>query len=160
LAVHLRFRRVGRKKVPIYKLVAADSRAARNGKFIEAFGLYNPMAQPMEFEVKEPRLFYWLERGALPSDTVRTLLSRKGLWLRWSLMRRGIDEATISAELAKWQALQEEKLRREAERKARRALAKKKERKEKPAEAQAQPAASVEAKVDDSTRREEKKEAT
>ena len=141
MAVHLRLRRLGRKKVPIYKLVAADSRAARNGRFIEALGLYKPLVQPLEFEVKEPRLFYWLQKGALPSDTVRTLLSRKGLWLKWILMKRGADETTIASELAKWQSLQEEKLRREAERKTRRAAAQKKMRKEKPTQAKEQPAA-------------------
>jgi small subunit ribosomal protein S16 len=148
LAVHLRFRRIGRKKVPIYKLVAADSRAARNGRFIEALGVYKPLDQPMEFEVKEPRLFYWLERGALPSDTVRTLLSRKGIWLRWSLMKKGADEVTIATELQKWQSLQEAKLAREVERKARRAAAHRKTRKEKPAqpEAEAKPAPAEEEK--------------
>jgi len=148
LAVHLRFRRIGRKKVPIYKLVAADSRAARNGRFIEALGVYKPLIQPMEFEVKEPRLFYWLERGALPSDTVRTLLSRKGIWLRWSLMKKGASEATITTELQKWQSLQEAKLAREVERKARRAAARRKTRKEKPTppEAEAKPAPVEEAK--------------
>jgi len=98
----------------------------------------------MELEVKEPRLFYWLGKGALPSDTVRTLLSRKGIWLRWSLMKKGADEATITTELQKWQSLQEAKLAREAERKARRAAAHRKMRKEKPAPAvseQAQPEA-------------------
>jgi small subunit ribosomal protein S16 len=142
LAVHLRLRRIGRKKVPIYKLVAADSRSPRNGRFIESLGVYKPLVQPMEFDVKEPRLLYWLERGAKPSDTVRTLLSRKGIWLRWSLMKKGADEAMISAELQKWQTLQEAKLAREAERKARRAAAQRKMRKEKPAkpEGEAKPA--------------------
>lgn len=148
MAVHLRFRRIGRKKVPIYKLVAADSRAPRNGRFIEALGIYKPLVQPMELEVKEPRLFYWLGKGALPSDTVRTLLSRKGIWLRWGLMKKGADEATITTELQKWQSMQEAKLAREAERKARRAAARRKMRKEKPAqpEAEAKPAPTEEAK--------------
>ncbi len=145
MAVHLRLRRIGRKKIPVYKLVAADSRAPRNGRFIEALGLYKPMVEPIECEVKEPRLFYWLEKGAIPSDTVRTLLSRKGLWLKWSLMKKGVDETTMAAELAKWQALQEEKLRREAERKARRAATRRKERKEKPAQTQEQPAEAAKA---------------
>ena len=141
MAVKLRFRRLGRKKVPIYKLVAADSRSPRDGRFIEALGVYNPLIQPLEFEVKEPRLFYWLQEGATPSDTVRTLLSRKGLWLKWSLMKKGADDATIVTELGKWQSLQEEKLKREADRKARRAATQRKLRKEKPAQPKEQPAA-------------------
>lgn len=136
MAVKLRFRRLGRKKVPIYKLVAADSRSPRDGRFIEALGVYKPLIQPLEFEVKEPRVFYWLQKGAIPSDTVRTLLSRKGLWLKWSLMKKGADDATIAAELSKWQSLQEEKLRREGERRTRRAVARRKSRKEKPAQPQ------------------------
>jgi small subunit ribosomal protein S16 len=127
-------RRIGRKKVPIYKVVVADSRSPRNGRFIEAIGVYKPLLEPLGFELKEPRLFYWLERGAIPTDTVRTLLTRKGLWLKWSLMRRGADEARIAEELAKWQALQQEKLQREADRKARRAAAQRKARQEKPAQ--------------------------
>ena len=138
MAVKLRFRRLGRKKVPIYKLVAADSRSPRDGRFIEALGVYKPLIQPLEFEVKEPRVFYWLQKGAIPSDTVRTLLSRKGLWLKWSLMKKRADDATIAAELSKWQSLQEEKLRREGERRTRRAVARRKSRKEKPAQPQEQ----------------------
>jgi small subunit ribosomal protein S16 len=155
LAVHLRLRRIGRKRVPIYKLVATDSRAPRDGRFIEALGTYKPLVQPMELVVKEPRLFYWLGKGALPSDTVRTLLTRKGIWLRWSLMKKGADEATITMELQKWQSMQEAKLAREIERKARRVTAHRKMRKEKPApttlevvqpEDEAKPASSEEAK--------------
>lgn len=123
--VKLRLRRLGKKKQPIYKIVAADSRAARTGKYIEAVGSYNPRIEPMLIEVKEDRLLYWLKNGAQPTDTVRSLLQRKGLWLKWNLMKRGADEAAIAAALEKWQMLQTEKLRREAEKKARRKAARK-----------------------------------
>ncbi len=118
--VKLRLRRVGKKKQPIYKIVAADSRASRNGKFLEAIGQYNPLVNPMIITVKEPRLYSWLKNGAQPTDTLRSLLQRKGLWLKWGLMKKGADEATITAEMEKWQALQADKLTRDAERKARR----------------------------------------
>ncbi len=118
--VKLRLRRIGKKKQPMYKVVVADSRASRDGQFIEAIGVYRPLESPMVIEVKEDRLFTWLKRGAEPTDTVRSLLQRKGYWLRWGLMKRGADEATVTTEVAKWQALQEEKLRREADRKSRR----------------------------------------
>lgn len=118
--VKLRLRRLGKKKQPIYKIVAADSREARTGKYLEAVGSYNPRIEPMSIEVQEDRLFYWLRRGAQPSDTVRSLLRRKGLWLKWDLMKKGADETTIAATLEKWQMLQAEKLRREVEKKARR----------------------------------------
>ena len=136
--VKLRLRRVGKKKQPTYKIVAADSRAARPGKYLEAIGVYNPRLNPMLIELKEDRLFHWLKNGAQPSDTVRSLLQRKGLWLRWSLMKRGIDESAIASELEKWQMLQAEKLKREVEKKARR-KATRKAKVVKPAKAEAPP---------------------
>ena len=123
--VTLRLRRAGKKKQPVYTIVVADSRAARTGKFIEAIGQYNPLLHPMVIDVKEERLYMWLRRGARPSDTLRSLLQRKGLWLKWGLMKKGADEAAIAAAFEKWQSLQEEKMRREAERKSRRKAAKK-----------------------------------
>ena len=124
--VRIRLRRVGKKKQPIYKIVVADSRAARKGKFIEAIGQYNPLVNPMIIEVDETRLFWWLKRGAQPSDTLRSLLQRKGLWLKWSLVKKNASEETITAELEKWQMLQAEKLQRELEKKERRKIARKK----------------------------------
>ena len=131
--VKMRLRRVGKKKQPVYKIVVADSRASRTGKYIESIGQYNPLLNPMVITVNEPRLFNWLKRGAQPTDTLRSLLQRKGLWMRWSLMKKGADEAAISAAMEKWQLQQGEKLQRETERKARRKAA----RKKKPAEAPA-----------------------
>ena len=127
--VKLRLRRIGKKKQPIYKIVVADSRSSRTGNIIEAIGQYNPLLNPIGIEVKEPRLFLWLKRGAQPTDTLRSLLKRKGLWLKWTLMKKGADEATVTAEMEKWQGLQAEKLARETERKARRKAALKKKRK-------------------------------
>ena len=142
--VKIRLRRAGKKKQPIYKIVVADSRAARSGKFIESIGQYKPQADPMVIFVNEARLFSWLKKGALPSDTLRSLLRRKGLWLKWSLMKRGKDEAAIAAELEKWQMLQTDKLQREVERKARRKAAR---RKKAAAEAPAAPTAPAPAEV-------------
>lgn len=135
--VKLRLRRVGKKKQPIYKMVAANSRSSRSGKIIEAFGTYNPLKHPMMIEVNEDRLFKWLKRGAQPTDTLRSLLRRKGLWLKWSLVKKGADEQTIITAMEQWQSQQEEKEKREAERKARRKAAMKKK---KVAEAQTAPA--------------------
>ncbi len=136
--VKIRLRRVGKKKQPVYKVVVADSRAWRNGKFIESLGQYNPRVHPVIIDVKEDRLWYWLKTGARPTDTMRSLLQRKGLWLKWGLMKKGADEPAIAAAFEKWQLGQEDKLRREAERKARRKAAK---RKAAAAEAPAAPAA-------------------
>ncbi|HLX12018.1 MAG TPA: 30S ribosomal protein S16 [Bacteroidota bacterium] len=124
--VKLRLRRAGKKKQPIYKIVAADSRASRAGKFIESVGQYNPQVHPMIIDVNETRLYSWLKRGAQPSDTVRSLLQRKGLWLKWTLMKLGKDDAAIALELEKWQMMQADKSRREEEKKIRRREAKRK----------------------------------
>lgn len=118
--VKLRLRRIGKKKQPVYKIVATDSRASREGKIIESVGSYNPRVNPVAVDVNEQRLFMWLKRGAQPSDTLRSLLRRKGLWLKWSLVKKGAEEQTIAQELEKWQMLQVEKTHRESEKKARR----------------------------------------
>jgi len=103
---------MGRKKRPFYRIVAADSRSPRDGRFIETLGTYNPLEQPFKFEVNEERVFYWLKNGAQPTLTVRSLLRRKGLWLKWDLMKRGVDEAKIEEELKKWEVLQLERKKR------------------------------------------------
>lgn len=124
--VKIRLRRTGKKKQPFYKVVVADSRASRTGKYIEAIGHYNPRANPMVIDFKEDRLFLWLKQGAQPTDTLRSLLQRKGLWLKWGMMKKGADEPAIAAATEKWQMLQAEKLQRDEDRKARRKVARKK----------------------------------
>ncbi|TSA16904.1 30S ribosomal protein S16 [bacterium] len=132
--VKLRLRRAGKKKHPIYKIVAADMRSPRDGRFIEAVGQYDPNVNPIFLTVKEERVLYWLRNGAQPTDTVRSLLQRKGVWLRWSLIRRGVDDAKMQSIVERWQMQQTERPQREADRKSRRAQRKKKAA-EKPAEA-------------------------
>jgi small subunit ribosomal protein S16 len=136
--VKLRLWRGGKKKQPIYRIVAADSRTARNGKYIEAIGQYNPGLHPIGLTILEARLYHWLKVGAQPTDTVRSLLQRKGLWLRWGMMKKGADDAAIATALETWRAGQEDKMRREADRKARRKAVRKKK-----AAAEGAPAASA-----------------
>lgn len=124
--VKIRLRRMGKKKQPIYKIVAANSTSPRDGKFIEAIGLYNPLTNPYTVDVKENVLFKWLKRGATPTDTVRSLLKNKGLLLKWNLIRKNTDDATIALEMEKWQMLSVVKMRRGTEKKMRRKLARKK----------------------------------
>lgn len=124
--VKIRLRRVGKKQQAIYKIVVADSRASRNGKFLEAIGHYNPNLHPVVITVKEERLFAWLKRGAQPTDTTRSLLQRSGHWLKWGLKKKGADDATIADAVEKWTLLQADKTRRESEKKLRRKAAKKK----------------------------------
>lgn len=123
--VKIRLRREGKKGQPIYKLVAADTRSPRDGRFIEALGQYNPHTKPMTLVLKDARIQYWLGKGAQPTDTVRSLLRRNGLWLRWILARQGKDEATVARVMERWQMQQVDKPKREADRKARRAQKKK-----------------------------------
>ncbi|UOE92866.1 30S ribosomal protein S16 [Alkalihalobacillus sp. LMS39] len=79
MAVKIRLKRMGSKKAPFYRVVVADSRAPRDGRFIEEIGTYNPIAQPAKVEIKEDRALEWLQKGAKPSDTVRNLFSKEGL---------------------------------------------------------------------------------
>ena len=124
--VKIRMRREGKKKHPIYKLVATDTRSPRNGGYLEALGQYDPHTDPITLNIKEPRIEFWLRKGAQPTDTVRSLLKRTGFWLRWTLARQGKDEATVKSVVERWQMLQVDKQKREADRKARRAERKKK----------------------------------
>lgn len=109
MAVKLRLRRMGKKKQPVYKLVAADSRSPRDGKFIEAIGLYNPLTHPSTLEINEDRALYWLNNGAQPTDTVRNLLSQKGILLEKHLKRKGASEEKIKEERENFQKLREAK---------------------------------------------------
>ena len=109
MSVKLRLRRMGKKKQPIYKVVAADSRAPRDGKFLEAIGLYNPLTDPSTVDIKEDRALYWLNAGAQPTDTVKSLLTQKGIILKRELIRRGLSEDKINEELENWAKLREAK---------------------------------------------------
>ena len=77
--IKLRLRRMGAKKQPSYRIVAAESRSPRDGRFIEVVGFYNPKTQPATVSVNTERAKYWLDHGAQPTETVRTLLRRTGV---------------------------------------------------------------------------------
>ncbi len=102
MAVKLRLRRMGKKKQPVYKVVAADARSPRDGKFIEAIGLYNPKTDPAIIEIAEDRALYWLNVGAQPTTTVKGLLSKKGILLKKELLKSGKSEEEINAVLDDW----------------------------------------------------------
>lgn len=80
MATRIRLRRVGRKGQPSYRVVVADRPAARNGRFIETLGHYNPRTNPTTLQVDTERARYWLSKGATPSDTVRSLLKKAGVF--------------------------------------------------------------------------------
>ena len=79
MAVKLRLKRMGRKKSPFYRIVAADSRMPRDGRFIEELGTYDPRQNPAEVTIKRENVLAWLGNGAQPSDTVKNILSREGI---------------------------------------------------------------------------------
>lgn len=80
MAVRIRLARHGRKKKPFYKVVVVDSESPRDGKFIEILGTYDPMVEPPKTALKDERLVYWLLQGAKPSETVKSILKKAGVW--------------------------------------------------------------------------------
>lgn len=83
MSVKIRMRRMGSKRKPFYRIVVADSRMPRDGRFIEEVGYYNPLTNPDEVKLEEDKILEWLEKGAQPSDSVRSLLSKAGLMTRY-----------------------------------------------------------------------------
>lgn len=79
MAVHIRLRRTGTTKKPAYRVVVADSRAARDGRFIEVIGHYNPLTNPPTIKIEAEKASAWLKKGAQPSNTVKNLLARVGV---------------------------------------------------------------------------------
>lgn len=162
MAVKLRLRRMGKKRQPIYKLVAADSRSPRDGRFIESIGLYNPKTEPATVEIDEERALYWLGVGAQPTDTVKNLLSAEGILYKRSLMQKGMSEDEIANAMEELKSKREAKLV-QAKSKAEKATAEKEKAKAKEAEekakAEAEEKAKAEAEAKEKEEAETKKEA-
>lgn len=79
MAVKIRLRRMGAKKNPFYRVVVADSRYPRDGRFIEEIGTYNPLTEPAEVKIDADKAKQWIANGAQPTDTVKTLLKKNGI---------------------------------------------------------------------------------
>ena len=79
MAVKIRLRRMGAKKAPFYRIVVADSRSPRDGRFIEEIGYYNPIVKPVEVKINEEKATEWLNKGAQPTDVVKRLFDQAGL---------------------------------------------------------------------------------
>lgn len=84
MAVKLRLKRMGAKQKPFYRIVAADSRSPRDGRFIEIVGTYNPVKKPAEVNVNEELALKWLNNGAQPTETVRAILSKEGIMAKYA----------------------------------------------------------------------------
>ncbi|ASS99966.1 MULTISPECIES: 30S ribosomal protein S16 [Geobacillus] len=89
MAVKIRLKRMGTKKKPFYRIVVADSRSPRDGRFIETIGTYDPVAEPAQVKIDEELALKWLQNGAKPSDTVRNLLSKQGILEKFHNLKYG-----------------------------------------------------------------------
>jgi small subunit ribosomal protein S16 len=94
----IRLTRVGAKKQPSYRVVIADARAPRDGRFLERIGFYNPRTEPPTVQIDEERALYWLSRGAQPTEVVAAMLRKRGTLDRLERLRRGEDLQTLLRE--------------------------------------------------------------
>ena len=102
MAVKLRLKRMGAKQRPFYRIVAADSRSKRDGRFIETIGTYEPIYKENNIKIDEEKALKWLNNGAIPTDTVRNLLSGAGIWAKFKNVpakkatKKEVKEETIT----------------------------------------------------------------
>lgn len=108
MATRIRLTRMGRRNRPYFRIVVADSRSRRDGRFIEQVGTYDPLKHENRVNIKENRIMHWLEQGAQPSDTVKNLLSKQGIMLKWHL-RNCKSEDVKKVEIQKWEMAQKAK---------------------------------------------------
>jgi small subunit ribosomal protein S16 len=98
LSVKIRLARTGRKKIVCYRVVVADSRTQRDGRFLENVGTYDPQANPKKFDLKVDRVAYWLKQGAQPTETVRNLLKQDRFNEKAEALSKGLDIASAGIE--------------------------------------------------------------
>lgn len=119
MAVKIRLSRRGRKKLALYDVVVADARSPRDGKFIEKIGTYNPATVPASINLDELKAFDWLMKGAQPSDTVRAMLSYRGVMMKRHLqigvIKGAITQEQADAKLAEWVKTKEGKIQSKIE---------------------------------------------
>ncbi len=95
MAVAIRLKRLGAKKRPTFRFIAADSRSPRDGRFIETLGYYNPIEKPATIRLHEDRMVHWLNEGGSPSHTVLSLLRQIGFWEKYTKMKKGEDVSAM-----------------------------------------------------------------
>ncbi|HRE67783.1 MAG TPA: 30S ribosomal protein S16 [Cyclobacteriaceae bacterium] len=119
MAVKIRLARRGRKKLSLYDVVVADSRSPRDGKFIEKIGTYNPLTVPASIILDDNKAFDWLMKGAQPSDTVRAMLSYRGVMLRRHLQlgvaKGAITQEQADSKLTEWVKSKQDKIQSKVE---------------------------------------------
>lgn len=106
--LRIRLRRTGKKKQPSYRVVVADARAPRDGRFVEIIGFYNPRTDPPTFRIDEERALYWLSQGAKPTEPVARLLEKQGTLDRFARLKAGEDLESLLAEAAEERRVAEE----------------------------------------------------
>ncbi|MDD2420602.1 MAG: 30S ribosomal protein S16 [Heliobacteriaceae bacterium] len=87
MATRIRLKRMGMKKAPFYRVVVADSRSPRDGRFIEEIGYYDPTKNPVVVQIDEEKALQWLSNGAKPSETVRSLFNKTGVLEKWAAVK-------------------------------------------------------------------------
>lgn len=102
--VRIRFRRVGLKGQPSYRIVAADKESPRDGRFLEILGFYNPRTEPTTLTVKEERVFHWMKNGAKPTESVEQVFKSAGVLDRFERFKKGEDLDKLLKEAAEAQA--------------------------------------------------------
>ena len=98
--VRIRFRRIGLKGQPSYRIVAADKEAARDGRFLEILGFYNPRTHPSTLDIKEDRVYHWMKNGALPTESVGQVFKSTGVLDRFERYKKGEAVETLLQEAA------------------------------------------------------------
>src|SRR5690349_18245499 len=132
--VKIRLARRGRKKLAMYDVVVADARAPRDGRFIEKIGTYNPLTSPASIELNNDRAFHWVMNGAQPSDTVKAMLSYRGILMKKHLqigvIKGAMTQEQADAKLAEWLKSKEAKIDAKADKLAQSKQAEAKARKD------------------------------
>ncbi len=101
MALKIRLTRMGSTHRPFYRLIVIDSRSRRDGRGVSILGYYNPITQPAEVKIEADEALGWLQKGAQPSDTAKTLLKQFGIWQRFQLLKQGKSPEEVEAEVAK-----------------------------------------------------------
>jgi small subunit ribosomal protein S16 len=94
---------MGRKKKPFYRIVAIDTKSRRDGRYLDKVGYYDPLTKPATVKIDKEKVLDWLEKGAIPSDTVFNLLQKEGIALEWHLIRNKVSDQARNIEIQKWE---------------------------------------------------------
>lgn len=149
MAVKIRLKKMGSKKRPFYRVVVADSRNPRDGRFVETLGYYDPMSDPPRIELDDDRVYKWLDNGATPTENAAQILKHAGLLERWQLLKRGVQISDLEAKIEEIRAKQPKPQPQTEKRKR---LKKKSDEEEIPAEEEKPEAGEVDGESEDTVK--------